>query len=71
MHEWIIIKRATDEFSCIISPSCYWTVWFTREMERRGSKEDKGKEKRVVRKKKRLGGKEVRVVGERKFRGHK
>lgn len=27
MHEWIIIKRVTDEFSRIISPSWFRTVW--------------------------------------------
>ena len=58
MHEWIIIKRATDEFSCIISPSCYWTGWSTREMERRGSKRDKRKKKKRRRDRKgRSGGK--------------
>lgn len=58
MHEWIIIKRATDEFSCIISPSCYWTVWSTREIEKRGSREDEGKKGKDE---ERSGGKELRM----------
>lgn len=31
MHEWIIIKRVTDEFSRIISPSWFRTVWTAGE----------------------------------------
>lgn len=42
MHEWIIIKRVTDEFSCIISPSWFRTVWTAGERRRA---EDAGKVK--------------------------
>lgn len=63
MHEWIIIKRATDEFSCIISPSCYWTAWSTREMEWGGSKDDKGKKRKKKEEKRRKKYQEVEKCG--------
>lgn len=66
MHEWIIIKRATDDFSCIISPSCYWTVWSTREMERRGSKGDKEKNEEKEKEEERKISRQIFMDGKRK-----